>query len=247
MASAAALAGAEDKVPPKTPYIEIVTLRAHFGEQSERLGAWIEKRAMPLFKRHLDGPIGIFNVEIGPHIPAMVIITTYPNLAVYESETDSLYSDPEWLVAVSEAEATGAPFFRLDSTLLHALPFSPPLKAAVAGDPAHKIFELRTYESSSFRQIDMMHQRFHPQEIDVFAKCGIKPIFYADTFVGSNQPNMVYMVPFESEAQREQAWAAFRVHPGWKAIADEWMKKSGELARNIYNTILVPTNYSMIR
>jgi hypothetical protein len=135
----------------------------------------------------------------------------------------------------------------MDSVLLHALPFSPALKASAAGDPAHKIFELRTYESSTFRQIDMMHQRFHPQEIEVFAQCGIKPIFYADTFVGPNQPNMIYMVPFESEAQREQAWAAFRAHPGWKAIADEWMKKSGELARNIYNSILAPTSYSMIR
>ena len=252
MASAASLAGsspagADDKSSAKTPYIEVVTLRAHFGEQSDRLMAWLEKRAMPIFKRHIEGPIGVFSVDVGPHIPSAVIITSYPSLAVYERESDNLYADPEWLAATGEAEASGPPFFRLDSTLLHALPFSPPLKAAAPGDPAYKLFELRTYESSTYRQIEMMHQRFHPQEIEAFAKCGINPIFYADTYVGPNQPNMVYMIPFESEAHREKAWAAFRAHPDWKSIAAEWMKKSGELARNIYNSILVPTGFSMIR
>lgn len=252
MASAAALAGispagADDKAPPKTPYIEIVTLRAHSGGQSNRLSAWLEKRAMPLLKRHIEGPIGVFNVDIGPHIPSVMIMTSYASLAAYERESDSLYADPEWSAAVGEAEDGGPSFFRLDSTLLHALPFSPALKASAAGDPAHKIFELRTYEASTFRQLEMMHQRFFPQEVEVFAKCGFKPIFYADTYVGPNQPNLVYMIPFESEAHREKAWTAFRAHPDWKAIAAEWMKKSGELSRNIYNSILVPTSYSMIR
>lgn len=252
MVSAAALAGptpagADDKSPARTPYIEVVTIRAHFGEQSDRLFSWLEKRAMPILKRHIEGPIGAFTVDVGPHIPSAVVISSYPSLAAYELAGDRLFADPDWLSSISEVEASGPSFFRQDFTLLHALPFSPALKASAAGDPAHKVFELRTYEASTYRQLDMMHQRFHPQEIEVFAKCGINPIFYADTYVGPNQPNMVYMIPFESEAHREKAWAAFRAHPDWKTIAAEWMKKSGELARNIYNSILVPTGFSMIR
>ena len=252
MASAAALAGphvagADDKSQPKTPYIEVVTLRAHFGEQSTRLLAWLEKRAMPILKRYITGPVGVFSVEVGPHIPSVVVISSYADLAAYEAAGDRLFADPEWLASIGEVEASGPSFFRQDFTLLHALPFSPALKASAAGDPAHKVFELRTYEASTYRQIDMMHQRFHPQEIEVFAKCGIHPIFYADTYAGPNQPNMVYLTPFESEAHREKAWAAFRAHPDWEKIAAEWMKKSGELARNISNVLLTPTSFSMIR
>jgi len=252
MASAAALAGAsavtaDEKAAAKTPYIEIVTLRAHFGEQSTRMLAWLEKRAMPILKGHIEGPIGVFSVEVGPHIPSVVVISGYANLAAYEAAGDRLFADPEWLASIGEVEASGPSFYRQDFTLLHALPFSPALKASAAGDPAHKVFELRTYEASTYRQLDMMHQRFHPQEIEVFAKCGIHPIFYSDTYVGPNQPNMVYMIPFESEAHREKAWAAFRAHPDWEKIAAEWMKKSGELARNISSSLLAPTGFSMIR
>jgi hypothetical protein len=252
MASAAALANsspgaAEEKSAASASYIEMATFRLHFGAQSDRLLGWLEKRAVPILRKHLPGPMGIFTVEVGPHVPAVVFISSYPSLSAFESVDAKLFTDPEMSAAVSELEAEGPPFFRQDFSLLRVLPFSPLLKATAPEEPAHKIYELRVYEASTYRQLDFMHQRFHPAEIDVFKSCGILPNFYADTFIGPNLPNMVYMVPFESEAHREKAWAAFRAHPDWKKIAEEWMRKSGELARNISSSILVPTSYSMIR
>ncbi len=246
-AALAATATAAEQQAATATYIELTTLRVHFGAQMDRLLAWFEKHAMPAFKKHLPGPAGVFTVDVGAHIPAVVLITSYPGLAAIEAAIAKHDGDKDFMDSYAALEAEGVPFFRQDFSLLRALPFSPGLKASAAGDPPHKVFELRTYEASTYRQLEMMHQRFHPQEIEVFAKCGINPIFYADTFVGPNMPNMVYLTPFESEAHRESAWAAFRAHPDWKAIAAEWIKKSGELARNISNSILVPTGFSMIR
>jgi len=250
--SVAALTGTvpargDEKSEGKTPYIEIVTLRAHMGAQGDRLLAWLEKSAMPVLKRHIEGPIGVFSVAVGPHIPAYVVISSYANLAAYEASGDNLFADADWIASINALEADGPGSFREDFTLLHALPFSPLLKASQPGDPAHRVFELRTYEASTRRQLEMMHQRFHPQEIEVFSQSGIFPILYGDTYVGPNQPNMVYLTPFESLAHREKAWDAFRTNPDWGKIADEWMKKSGELARNISITLLAPTGFSMIR
>lgn len=243
----ARLNAAEEKPASGAGYIELSTFRLHFGAQMDRLMAWLEERAMPVFQKHLEGPSGIFTVEVGPHVPAVVFIHAYPSLAALESAIARLGADEDWVAAMRELESEGPAFEREDFTILRALPFSTPLKAAAEGGSAHKIYELRTYEASTYRQLEFMHQRFNPAEIDVFDKCGIHPCFYADTFIGSNLPNMVYMIPFESEAHREKAWAAFRAHPDWAKIAEEWMKKSGELARNISSSILVPTSFSMIR
>ncbi len=252
LASAAAFAdislnAADEKPASEAGYIELSTFRLHFGAQMDRLLAWLEKRAMPVFQKYLEGPSGIFSVDVGPHVPAVVFIHAYPSLAALESVIAKLGADQEWIAAMSEVEAEGPAFYREDFTILRALPFSPPLKATAPGDPVHKIYELRTYEASTYRQLEFMHQRFSAGEIEVFRQCGIHPILYADTFIGPNLPNMVYMIPFESEAHREKAWAAFRAHPDWRKIADEWMKKSGELARNISSSILVPTSFSMLR
>ncbi|MBI4167293.1 MAG: NIPSNAP family protein, partial [Acidobacteria bacterium] len=71
--------------------------------------------------------------------------------------------------------------------------------------------------------------------------------FYADTLTGPNQPNMVYMVPYENAAAREAAWAKFRDDPEWARLRDESIRKGGEIVRNISNIMMSPAGFSMIR
>ncbi|HUU13642.1 MAG TPA: NIPSNAP family protein [Terriglobia bacterium] len=249
-ASAAALAGrstAAEGGPATAPYIEILTFRLHFGEQNNRLLGWLEKHAVPMLQKHRIGPAGFFTVEVGPHVPAVVEILTYPSLTEMEAAWGRVHADKDWGAAIAELESSGPPFFRLDTVLLRATDFCPPLKATPPEDAGNKIYELRFYEASTHRQLEFMHGRFAAGEIDVFHKTGINPILYADTVFGPNIPNMGYLIPFESEAQREKAWAAFRVSPEWSKIAEEWTARSGELARNISNTILAPTAFSALR
>jgi hypothetical protein len=250
-AAPVALAGAYAAAAPTevsaAPYIEIITFRLHMGGQSARLMDWLGKRVVPLVQKHQTGPIGVFAVEVGPHVPAAVEILSYPSLAEMEATWNRIYGDPEWPAILRDLEAQGPGFFRADAVLARATPFSPPLKATPASEPAHKIYELRFYEASTHRQLDLMHERFAQGEIEVFHQCGIDPIFYADTALGPNIPNMAYLIPFESEAHREKAWAAFRAHPGWKKIADEYLRRAGELARNISSTLLAPASFSKLR
>jgi hypothetical protein len=252
LASAAVLSDqtsvvADEKEKPPTPYIEILTFRLHFGRQSDHLLAWLEKRVLPLLEKHRGGPVGFFSVEVGTHVPAVVEILSYPSLAEMEASWERISTDADWPAALADLEKDGPGFFRADAVLLRATQFSPPLKATAPSDPAHKIYELRFYEASTERQLGYMHDRFAEGEIDVFHKCGIHPVLYADTVLGPNMPNMGYLIPFESEAHREQAWTAFRAHPDWKKVADEFLRRSGELARNISSTILAPASFSMLR
>jgi hypothetical protein len=250
LASAAALAGHSSQAAETqkaAPYVEILTFRLHVGEQTDRLMSWLEKHAVPMLQKHRIGPAGFFTVDVGPHVPAVVEILSYPSLSEMEAAWGKAHADKDWASAVADLESSGPPFFRLDTVLLRATNFSPPLKPTPANEPAHKVYELRFYEASTQRQLEFMHGRFAGGEIDVFHKTGIHPIMYADTVFGPNIPNMAYLIPFESEAHREKAWQAFRASPEWAKIAEEWMARSGELARNISNAILVPTGFSALR
>lgn len=230
-----------------SPLFEFVTYRLEFGAQVSRLLGWLEKRALPLFQKHGFGPVGFFTVDVGPHIPAVFVLRSYPSLAEWEAAWGRFITDPDSAAALKEIEAEGLPFEREDYHWLLATRFSPPLKAAAAGDLAHKIFELRIYESPMHRQLDYLHDRFAGGEIEIFHKSGIHPILYADTLIGPNRPNMAYLIPFESQGHREKAWAAFRDNPDWQRLREDSIRRGGEIVRRISNMILVPSPFSMIR
>lgn len=245
MAGLETAAGGAETLPQYL--IDCVTFRLHSGSQIGNALGFLEKRAMPLWQKHGFGPVGVFTVDVGAHIPAVLFMRVYSSLADRQLVWSRLSADAAWNAAVTELEKDGPAFFREDSMLLLSTAFSPPIKPAAAGDPAHKIYELRIYESPTWKQLGYLHERFAGGEIGVFHKSGIDPVFYADTLIGPNQPNMVYLIPFESAAQREAAWQSFRDNPDWVKIRDDSIRKGGEIVRNITNMILAPTGFSMLR
>jgi hypothetical protein len=228
-------------------YYELQTYRLHSGAQVGRLAGWLEKRALPLLQKAGIGPVGVFTIEVGLHVPSVLVLIPYPSLAEMETTRFRRASQADWDAARADLEAGGDPFYRLDTMVLRATPFCPPLKAFAAGDPVHKVFELRIYETPTQKQLGYLHDRFAGGEIDVFHKSGIHPVLYADTIIGPNQYNMTYLTPFENLEQREKAWAAFRDDPVWLKLREESIRRGGDIVRNNSNMLLTPAAYSMIR
>jgi len=228
-------------------YFEFAFMRLQSGSQVSRLQDWLEKRAMPLFQKAGFGAMGFFNMDVSAYSPAVLGIYSYASLAAMETTWERLHADPEFARALADSEKDDPAVYRLDAMLLRATPFSPPWVPTPADGPAHKVFELRIYESPTHRQLRYLHDRFAGGEIDVFHKSGIYPVLYADTVFGPNRPNMAYLIPFESEAHREQCWAAFRNNPDWVKIRDASIQHGGEIVRNITNMLLMPTKFSMIK
>ena len=246
LGSASSLAGQESAGAGPAIY-EMFTLRLEFGAQMGRLMSWFEKRAFPLFQKYKVGPIGLFNVQVGPVIPALIGFMPFSSLTEMSALRERLYADPEWRAAITDLESGDPAYYRRDSVLLRATPFSPPLGATPSGGPANKIYELRIYESPTVRQLGYLHDRFAGGEIDIFHKSGIHPVLYADTMVGPNMPNMAYLIPFENLAARDAAWTAFGSNPDWQKIRDESIKHGGEIVRNITSMFLSPAAFSMLK
>jgi NIPSNAP protein len=228
-------------------YFQLVTLRLQSGPQVGRMMSWFEKRAIPILQAHKLGPVGVFSVEVGPGIPSTLVVLPYPSLGKMEALSDELAEDKDWTAALTELDAGDPPFYREDVCVLRALPFSPALKAFAPGDAVHQVYEMRIYESPTSRQLGYLHERFAGGEIEIFHKSGIHPILYADTVIGPNMPNLTYLIPFESQGSRKNAWTAFGKNPDWQKLQADSIKKGGEIVRNITNMFLSPASFSMLR
>jgi hypothetical protein len=92
-------------------------------------------------------------------------------------------------------------------------------------------------------KIDMFNQ----EEIKIFRRSGIHPVFFGETLYGSRQPNLTYMVWYDDMRAREAAWAKFLADPDWKRISVTPGWTNAEAVSNISNTFLQPLPFSPIR
>lgn len=215
------------------------------GDQGSRFGEWARK-VIPILNKNGAKPVGVFQVAIGPDTPAQVMLLHHDSLKTAEEFWNKVSEDAGWKAAVQAWEdSPDQPYFKVDSVLLKATSYSPPLEATSDNEPRY--FELRVYHSPSAKQLVALHERFGGPEIKIFHRVGIVPILYGETVIGENMPNLTYLTPFKSLAEREAAWARFGADPDWAKVRDESVKRSGQIVRNINFWILRATSYSQIK
>lgn len=108
------------------------------------------------------------------------------------------------------------------------------------------VYELRIYEAVPGRMKDVI-DRFTNHTVGFFKKHGIKATLFLEPVIGtSNQ--LVYLVEWNSLAERETKWEAFQSDPAWIAARAE-SEKGGPLVARYTNTILreVPSIMSVVR
>lgn len=147
--------------------------------------------------------------------------------------------------AYLDAPATAPAYDRIESSLLYAFTGMPAM--AMPTPNQHRIFELRRYESpteaAGIKKIEMFNTG---GEMDIFKKTGLRAVFFGQSLVGSNQPNLTYMLKFDDMANHDQAWKTFGTSDEWnklKAIPDY---TDAKLISKITAIFLQPTSYSQI-
>ncbi len=103
------------------------------------------------------------------------------------------------------------------------------------------LYELRIYEIPAGRMKDI-NDRFANHTVKIWARHGIKPVGFWENVIGPNN-TLVYMLAWESLADREKKWAAFQSDPEWIKVSAE-TNKNGQIVLKTNNTIMKPTAYS---
>lgn len=107
------------------------------------------------------------------------------------------------------------------------------------------IYELRTYTVMTGRMGDL-NRRFADITLGYFEKYGIKVVGFWTNTLGGPSNDLIYMLAFDSLADREQKWAAFGRDPERIAAFAE-TEKNGPLVHHITAHILTPTSYSPLK
>ncbi len=106
------------------------------------------------------------------------------------------------------------------------------------------IYEWRVYDTLPGR-LPQLHKRFAEHTLRLFEKHGIKSIGYWEEVVGQNN-RLVYLLAFESLADRERKWEAFQSDPEWIQARSE-SERDGPINALVSNRILKPTPYSPLK
>lgn len=103
------------------------------------------------------------------------------------------------------------------------------------------LYEMRIYETVPGR-LQALHNRFEHITRGFFEKHGIRVVGYWTDLIGTGE-RLIYIVAWESLAEREQKWNAFATDPEWVAAKNK-TEESGPIVARLHNTIMRPAPYS---
>jgi hypothetical protein len=249
-----AFAAQLDTKSPAGQHQEFYQLRTYTlrnGPQTALTQRYFETALIPALNRLEMSPIGAFKLDIGPETPTYYVLIPSTSAEALLALDTRLGSDPEYVKAASgfrDAPATAPAFVRAERSLLSAFAGWPKLVAPQIGAPKNgkRIFQLRTYESPSQVAHTRKIQMFNEAEIAIFTRTGLKPVFFADTLIGTRMPSLTYMLTFADTAELTEKWAAFSADPAWHELSRRPGNTDAEIVSNISNLYLSPLSCSQI-
>jgi len=121
----------------------------------------------------------------------------------------------------------GQTYNRINSSLLQAFASIPQMKQPINGA---ELFELRIYEGVNEDAVRRKIKMFDVEELDLFYRTDMNPIFFGKMLVGPYIPSLVYMLNFRDMQHRQEAWDTFINHEEWNR-----MKVKPEYANSVSN------------
>lgn len=245
---ASALLSNEPLTPQTTKpeYYELRLYHLRRGPKVKVLNDFFREAALPAMNRNGMGPVGCFDVMIGPDNPTLYVLIPHKTLDSFATASARLAADAEYQKAGAgffNLPAPDAAYVRAESSLMVAFDSIPKLEV-----PQNKprIFELRTYESHNRKANKKKIEMFNIGEIAIFRRAGLQPVFFGETLIGSRLPNLTYLLTYPDMATRDKNWGAFIADPEWKKLSTTPGYSDAEIVTNISSVFLRPTAYSQI-
>jgi len=235
----------QDKTSKQREYYQIRRYYMQSGSQTTMVEKYISEALIPALAGK-GGPVGAFRLDIGPETPTFYVLIPMASAAsaasleldLSQNETYVKAAEPFW-----SAPASSPAFVRVDSSLLIAFEGWPRITPPEKGK---RIFQLRTYESPSYRDHIRKVEMFHSGEFDIFKNAGFHQVFYGDTVIGPRMPNLTYMLRFADSAELDAKWNVFRNDPAWKKLSADPKYAFEPIVSNITNLILSPLAASQV-
>lgn len=104
------------------------------------------------------------------------------------------------------------------------------------------IVEMRVYRTMPGKMPALL-ERFERSALPLFDRHAIRPLGFWTVLIGQSNLDLVYLLEWESMADREMRWTAFFTDPDWVKIRTE-SERDGALVESVSNSFLAPTRFS---
>ena len=221
-------------------------LRYSKANQYQRLTEFLESEHLPMAER-IGLVQGYFRVTLGEFTPRVYTVAAYDSLADMGAKMAAKRADKAWSAA---AEAFGAheqaPFDRVESWLLRAFDGMQSIEVPDVPEKP-RAYDLRIYEQETFRDTREKMRMFNEEEIQIFRDCGINPLFFGETIVGSHMPSLAYMSHYADMDARSEAWSTFGGSDAWNRIKNHPGWSNADIVSTVSNIHLAGLPFSPIR
>jgi hypothetical protein len=176
--------------------------------------------------------------DFGMSNPSKIwVLISFPDSASY-LKSQMIFEDPDYLTKAKVYDAIPKDqtiFNRYETSLLHAFSGLPQMDGNVSES---SIFELRTYEGYSEDAVKRKIEMFNKEELTLFYKVGLHPVFFAKMMAGPHLPCLVYLLHFKDMEERDANWAKFVNHDDWKEMRSK--PEYADSVSNIRREFLTP-------
>lgn len=244
LAVPAALTAHAQTPPPTNEVYELRQYTFGTGTSPAGLETYLKDGLIPALNRLGVRHVGVFNEWGRPEPAKLYLLIPHASWDAYATATTQLAADPAHTQARSQYDAlapTKAPFARYTTTLMRAFDGMPTMSTPAKEG---RIFELRTYEGYSDDAVRRKVKMFNVDEIAIFNKTGLHPVFFGEVVAGDKMPCLTYMLTFRDMAERDANWKQFGSHPDWKRVsqAPEYANTVSQITR----VFLEPLPYSQV-
>ena len=204
--------------------------------QATHLRSYIADALLPCMEQLCDSPRICLEAIVAPHAPQTLLLAVYPSFNEMLEVRTRIASDPR--VNCARAEIESSQVFddvRSDVLIVNEESVRFPEESAFAKSA---LFEVRTWHAPGWREGPP------PEVSSVLSRNGIHPIVAGATAAGEHLPRFTYMVPFDSLAARQQAWARLDGDVQWTKMQRESITRYGSGVRTTAKAIYKLAPYS---
>lgn len=247
LAAGATMAASQLSANPATnskkDFYELKVFQLRSGSGRNQLKKYYEQAVIPLFDK-FGSKVGAFNEFSQEDPPKVYILHAHKSPEDYLAVLNEMKTNKSFIEA-SESY-TNLPsdrpvYERYETFIADAFDGIPQFKKPAKD---RGLFELRIYESynedAGHRKVKM----FNDEELPLFEKVGLHPVFFGQLLGGRYMPALAYMLWFKDMDQRNANWDVFRKSKEW-----DIMKVKPEYANTVSKVrkiFLTPMDFSQI-
>lgn len=213
------------------------------GGAKNTLKSYLTEALLPLFSKY-GIKLGAFEELDKEDPPKVYTLFVYPSSQVYFQLQKELTTNNDYLTAAKsyfELPAAKPIFERYETFLMEAFDGIPKLRIP---EKNRGLFELRTYESYNEDAARRKIAMFNDEELPLFDKVELHPVFFSKILAGKFMPALMYMLWFKDMDERDANWKKFSDSPEWKSMSAKPIY--ADTVSKVRRKFLTPTDYSQI-